>query len=238
MKIKYKNLFFRKSTSDILQVIFPLFCAACTIKLQEAELLICSKCRHELPIITNQQFNSHYINYNKNITLINILFKYEKNSVIQQLIHNLKYKNPVNLGKALAIWQLNSIQKELKEEQIDVIIPVPMHLKKFKTRGYNQINSYAKTLATHLNAKYAPKVLVKTKETKTQSKQSRKERFKNIKNSIKLNKKNDIENLHVLLVDDVITTGATMEACIESIKQVKGIKISIAAITIAFTQDL
>ena len=238
MKFKDNYLFFRKLTSDVLQVIFPLFCPACNSTLQKTELLICCKCRHELPVITIQQYNFHYIKKNKNINIINVLFKYELNSAVQQLIHNFKYKNPEKLGKTIANWQTNLIKKELNEQQIDVVIPVPMHFKKLKNRGYNQINSYAKTLANNLNAKYLPKVLIKIKETKTQSKQSRNERFKNIHNSIKLNPEIDINNLHILLVDDVITTGATMEACIESLKPTKGIKISIAAIAIAFTQDL
>jgi len=242
VNFKGNYLFFSKAISDIIHVIFPTHCAACSRILLKKELLICVNCRHELPVITNQKniqlTNNHFFKHKKHISSINVLFRYEKNSNVQQLIHNFKYKNPKKLGQTLAYWQIDSIKKELFMDEIDLVVPVPMHSKKLKSRGYNQINYYAKIIAHELNAKFLPKVLVKTKETKTQSKQSREERFLNIHESIKLNPKINIENLHILLIDDVITTGATIQACAESLNESSGIKISLVAIAITLFEDL
>lgn len=242
VNLKGNYLFLTKIVSDILQVIFPTYCAACKYFLHKKESLICTNCRHKLPII-NPQKGSQLI---KKQLLINspiihhtsVLFRYEKDSEIQSLIHNLKYKNPKKIGETLAYWHYNLLKKVLFTDKIDLIIPVPMHNKRQRKRGYNQITYYAKTLAQVLNAKYLPKVLIKTKETKTQSKQSRKERFTNMLDSFELNSEIDITGKHILLVDDIITTGATIQACVASLEKAKGVKISIAAIAITLFEDV
>ena len=241
VNLKGNYLFLTTVISDILQVIFPTYCAACKRFLHKKESLICTNCRHQLPII-NLQKNSQLINnqlFNSSSIIIHtsVLFRYEKDSEIQSLIHNLKYKNPKKLGENLAFWHNNLLKKVLFTDEIDLIVPVPMHYKRQKKRGYNQITYYAKTLAQVLNAKYLPKVLIKTKETETQSKQSREERFINLRDSFELNPKVNIDHMHILLVDDVITTGATMQACVASLQKATGVKISIAAIAITLFDE-
>lgn len=242
VNLKGNYLFLTKIISDILQVIFPTYCAACKHFLHKSESLICTNCRHQLPIIhskknpqliKNQLFNTPVI-----IQHTSVLFRYEKDSEIQSLIHNLKYKNPKKLGQNLGFWHADLLKNMLFTDKIDLVVPVPMHFKRQKKRGYNQITYYAKTLAQVLNAKYLPKVLIKTQETKTQSKQSREERFKNMLDSFQLNANIDIEYKHILIVDDIITTGATIQACIKSLQKAKGVKISVAAIAITLFEDV
>lgn len=217
-------------------MIFPTYCAACYQFLGSNELLICTNCRHQLPIITYQKntqlFKNQLFIKQNTITYFFSLFRYEKDSEIQHLIHSLKYKNSRKLGQNLAFWQLKLLTNMQFTDKIDLVIPVPMHYKKQKKRGYNQVSEYAKTLAQELNAKYSPKVLIKNRETKTQSKQTREERYKNILNSIELNPDFCIDHKHILIVDDVITTGATMQACISSLLKADGVRISIAAVAI------
>jgi len=236
VNIKDKYLFLTRALRDISIVIFPTFCVACNHFLSSEEQLICTKCRHQLPILSYHK--NIYLAEDqiiKNPQIINhtfVLFRYEKDSKIQHLIHHLKYKNSKKLGQNLAFWHLKLLSKMQFIDKIDLIVPVPMHHKKQRKRGYNQVFYYAETLAQGLNAKYLPEVLLKVRETKTQSKQTREERYKNILNSIELNPKICVDNKHILIVDDVITTGATMQACISSLLKASGVKISIAAIAI------
>ena len=236
VNLKDNYLFLSTIILDILQVIFPTYCAACNRFLHKNESLICTKCRHELPKLNLKKSsqlikNQYFTNLNIHIHF-SILFQYEKDSEIQSLIHNFKYKNPKKLGKTLAFWHFNTLKNLPFTDEIDLIVPVPMHSKRLKKRGYNQVSDYAKTIAQMLNAKYAPKVLTKVRETKIQSKQTRSDRFRNMLDSFFLNPEIDISNKHILLVDDVITTGATLEACIVSLQKATGVKISIAAIAI------
>ena len=243
-KVNFKDnyLFLTTAILDILQVIFPTYCAACKHFLHKNESLICTKCRHELPqlnfekssqLIKNQFFKTSTI-----VIHSSILFRYEKDSEIQSLIHTLKYKNPKKMGETLAFWQAEMLKNIPLMDKIDQIVPVPMHHKRQKNRGYNQVTDYAKTLAQVLNVKYSPKVLTKIKETKTQSKQTRQDRFKNMLDSFELNPKINIDHQHILLVDDVITTGATMQACVASLQKAKNIKISIAAVAITLFDEI
>ena len=236
VNLKDNYLFITRVICDISQVIFPTYCAACNHFLASNEVLICTKCRHQLPVITSQKSTQLIKNQlfakQNSVTHFCVLFRYEKDSEIQHLIHNFKYKNSKKLGQNLAFWQLKLLTNVQFIDKIDLVVPVPMHYKKQKKKGYNQVSYYAKTLAQELNAKYLPKVLIKNRETKTQSKQTRKERYENILNSIDLNPDICINNKHILLVDDVITTGATMQACMSSLLKANGVQISIAAIAI------
>lgn len=241
MNLKDNYLFLTKGINDILHVIFPTFCVACKHILHPKESLICTKCRHELPVLSfeknSQLIKNQFFTSSNVIVHTSIMFRYQKDSEIQSLIHYLKYKNPKKLGKMLAYWHVNMLKNIPLIDEIDLIVPVPMHAKRQKNRGYNQVSDYAKTLAQMLNVKYSPKVLTKIKETKTQSKQNRNDRFKNMLDSFDLNPETNINNKHILLVDDVITTGATIQACITSLQKATNIKVSIAAIAITLFDE-
>lgn len=236
MEFKDIYLFAKKNLLDTIQVIFPTNCMACNAILTHYEEEICIKCRHNLPFIISknqyQIFESETITKYSFVTQCSFLFSYEKNSKIQQLIHNFKYKKPKKLGLILSSWHYNLVKEWHFIDKINLVVVVPLHKKKLKTRGYNQLEFYAKNISKMLNAEFSSNVLLKIKETKTQSKQNRKQRFKNIKDSIILNPNINIQNKHILLIDDVVTTGATMEACLNALKNCNTIKVSIAAIGI------
>ena len=220
--------------NDILYLFLPKRCGACNTILEPYENTICTNCRHALPVASkNTLYNKLTKNIfeNSNINNVSTLFYYETNTELQELIHNLKYRNQTELGKIIGEWHASKLLESEDFKSIDFVVPVPIHSKKLRKRGYDQLETYGKTLATKLNAIYTTKILKKTKNTKTQSKYSRKERFENILNSIALSKTN-VENKHLLLIDDVITTGATLKACVKCLQQIKGIQISIAAIAV------
>ncbi len=202
---------------------------------------ICTVCRHSLPIInfsSSVENQMHDIFKDYEIKLASALFNFEKHTEVQELIHNLKYRNQKKIGKTIGNWHGAMLASDANFTHIDVVLPVPIHVKKLKQRGYNQVSNYGTILAKKLNADFNETVLKKVTYTKTQSKQTRQERLANILNTIGLQETVNLKNKHILLVDDVITTGATMKACIECLKKIEGIKISIAAMAVTLLEEI
>ena len=161
------------------------------------------------------------------------LFRFEKKGIVQQLIHGLKYKGYENIGFFLGNW-LGGELKDLEHyKYVDVVIPVPLHKNKLKKRGYNQVTKFGQQIAKALDADYKDDVLLKVTNTTSQTTKNRFTRWNNTDELFTILNDASIENKHVLLVDDLITTGATLEACISVLNKAKNIKISIATIAIA-----
>jgi len=222
---------------SVLNIFFPKVCYACLGALGDYEDMICVDCRHNLPV-TNFHFdNSKAIQkvlYGRcKIEHGTALFRFEKKSLVQQLIHGLKYKGYQNIGVLLGNWLGTELQQVNAYRDIDMIIPVPLHKKKLRSRGYNQVEKFGQHIAKALNVAYIDNVLVKISNTKSQTKKGRMARWVNSEELFDIQNLSSIENKHILLVDDIITTGATMEACILVLNRAKNIKISIATMAIA-----
>ena len=158
---------------------------------------------------------------------------FNKKGIVQELIHNLKYKGQQEIGAVLGIWYVEDL-KELKlENPFDVIIPVPLHKRKFRERGYNQVTAFGKALAEGLDITYDETVLYRKKYSKTQSKKNLLGRSENIENIFDIISTEKHQNKHLLLVDDVLTTGATLEACSRALLKIPDIKISIVCMAMA-----
>ena len=221
----------------IIDLFFPKVCYACHEVLNDHEQDICTDCRNNLPV-TN--FHFHKDNNVSKVFYARVkveygtaLFRFEKKGLVQQLIHNLKYKGQESIGVFLGDW-LGGELKTLKEySEIDMVIPVPLHKNKLKKRGYNQVAKFAQHIATALNAQYVDNVLLKVTNTDSQVLKSRFARWTSNEELFTLQNKSTIANKHILLVDDLITTGATMEACINVLNQAENIKISVACMAIA-----
>ncbi|MFI1745052.1 ComF family protein [Thalassobellus sediminis] len=222
---------------SILNLFFPKVCYACHNLLNDNEDTICIDCRHDLPI-TNFHFNDNdavkKVLYGRaKIENGTALFRFEKKGLVQQLIHGLKYKGYENIGFVLGNWLGGELKTLEPYKNIDAIIPVPLHKKKLKKRGYNQVTKFGQQLAECLNADYKEDVLIKITNTKSQTNKGRFSRWTNTDELFALKNMETINNKHILLVDDIITTGATLEACILVLNQTKNIKISIATMAIA-----
>lgn len=222
---------------SIINLFFPKVCYACHNLLNDNEDTICMDCRHDLPI-TNFHFDNNdsvaKVLYGRaKIENGTALFRFEKKGNVQRLIHNLKYKDHEHIGFVLGNWLGGELKTLESYKNIDVVIPVPLHKNKLKKRGYNQVALFGQQVAEALNADYLDDVLVKVTNTKSQVNKKRLARWTNSDELFTLKNIEAIDNKHILVVDDIITTGATLEACISILNQAKNIKISIATMAIA-----
>ena len=221
----------------MLNLFFPKVCYACNSLLLDNENHICTSCRQELPV-TNYHFNNddtvEKIFYGRvKIEQATALLKFEKKSKVQQLLHNLKYRGHETIGEILGQWLGHELNESGQYKTIDVVIPVPLHKNKQRKRGYNQVTKFGEQIAKALNVDYIDDVLIKTSSTGTQVFKKRLARWQTdneVFSTINLEK---INNKHLLLVDDIITTGSTIEACVNQLQKAKNIKISVATMAMA-----
>jgi len=152
---------------------------------------------------------------------------------VQKILHHLKYKSVKEIGSFLGnIYGTQLIQQE-KWKTVDLIIPIPLHKKKEKKRGYNQSEWIAKGLSAGMQIPYNTNLLIRSEFTETQTKKSRFHRWQNVKEVFQLTDLNALKNKHVLVCDDVLTTGATLEAAIQKLSVVPDIKISVVTLAAA-----
>lgn len=222
---------------DLLNLFFPKVCYACNRFLNDNEKHICIQCRHSLPV-TNYHFDNNNAVKKGFYGRIEIeagtaLFHFHKKGLVQELLHNLKYRGHETIGKVLGVWLGNELNQIPIYKTVDVVVPVPLHNRKLRKRGYNQVNKFGQEIAIALNANFNDSVLLKTTQTNTQV---FKDRLSRSFSNAEIFTVAEIESLigkHILLVDDIITTGATIESCVNVLRQIKDIKISVATIAIA-----
>ena len=210
---------------DIINLIFPKTCYSCKSVLVKNERVLCLKCYVDLPKHFNRQ-NIHQLILSvngKNYKLCRRC-KFQKKSAIQKLIYELKYNNKAYLGEYLG----KELYKNISHLQnVNYIIPVPLHDEKLSQRGYNQSELIAKGLQKHLKCTLLNDVLVRKENTVSQTNKSRFHRFENMAGVFYLTEKKELENKHIILLDDVFTTGATISECIKVLEQIRNINITI-----------
>ena len=160
-------------------------------------------------------------------------FEFRKGSEYQKILHHLKYKGQKELGEFMGVRFAREIQNSDFIQDIDTLCPVPLHPKRERRRGYNQSYHVAKGLADTLNIPIDSHSLIRKKFSTTQTKKSRYERWENVEDIFELRTPEIFEGKHILLIDDVVTTGATLEACANTIKKGCDCKISILTLAIA-----
>ncbi|MBT8206070.1 MAG: ComF family protein [Eudoraea sp.] len=222
--------------NDINNVLIPRLCFGCNDRLYRGEQLLCTVCRNHLPL-TEFDFQEENavdrIFYGRTeIYSAAALFFYQEEGIVQNLIHALKYKGQKQVGEFLGNWFGEVLKRGVPEDTIDLVVPVPLHKNKLRKRGYNQVAGFGQKLATHLRAEYRDDLLVKTANTKTQTRKNRWYRWLGSRELYLLRDPKILEHQHVLLVDDVITTGSTLEACALALHRAHGITISIAAMAV------
>lgn len=222
---------------SIINLFFPKVCSGCSSFLLANENVICTVCRHDIPL-TNHHLNPENDAFKKfygRIPVIHTsaLFYFHKKGIVQELIHNLKYKGHEEIGTILGEWYAEDLKNIKLLESVDEIIPVPLHRKKLKERGYNQVTAFGEAISSILNIDYNDSILIRNVYSKTQSKKTLLGRTEGIENifDVVFTEKN--HNKHYLLIDDVITTGATLEACSRALIKIPGAKISIVCIAMA-----
>lgn len=226
-----------KLFKHLINLLFPRTCAACGNLLLEGEDIVCTTCRFLLPKTGYEQNPDNPLAQmfygQMPFNAVTAEFFFSKTGKVQHLIHGLKYhhcrENGIFLGQEIG----KSLLKAPIFQGIDYIVPIPLHPKKEKIRGYNQSHVIAEGISEIMNIPIAEKCLVRSIFTDTQTKKSREERWQNVKDIFNVENPEILENKHVLLVDDVLTTGATLMSAGKALFQVKGIKISVATVACA-----
>lgn len=233
MKSFFKKL---KIVSDIENLIFPNECYSCEKELSRFENHLCSFCENDLPLTNFHLFNGESPTDKLFWGRVNITNTYshlffEKNKTSQTILFNLKYKNKPELGVYFGEKIGENLIKVKDFENIDAIIPVPLHHKKEFIRGYNQSEVLAIGINNILNKTLDLKTVQRTKHSASQTKKSRFQRWDNVNEIFKVNEK--IKHYrHVVIIDDVITTGSTIESIIHAIRK-KNPDILISVVTLA-----
>ena len=227
----------KKYFDSFVHIIFPHNCANCDSDTLHQDSFLCSKCFTLLPAtgffdVPDNPVEKIFYGRVK-IESAAAGFYFNKHSIIQNLISQLKYHG----NKEAGIFLGNQIGKYLKEskrfESVDVLVPVPLNLIKEKKRGYNQSHLIAQGITQEFKRPVINNLLIRASNTESQTRKNRLARFENMQNVFEVNKNISKDFKHILLIDDVITTGATLESCCIALKSLKGIKISISSIAIA-----
>lgn len=222
---------------DFLSLIYPRVCASCGNTLYKNEKVICTFCNYRLPK-TNYHFekNNPVIEIfwgRVNIESASAYYYFAKGSKIQHLIHQLKYKGKKEIGIFIGKQYGLDLIESPQFNTVDVVMPVPLHRKKQKQRGYNQSEQFAIGISGSMKIELDTKSLYRKIASQTQTKKSRFKRWQNVSEIFDVRQTDSLIGKHILLVDDVITTGSTLEACANALYKVPDVRISVAAIALA-----
>jgi len=230
-------LLFNQFCTDFFHLIFPDLCNACGTTLFEGEKQICIRCRHDLPYTDFHLYQDNAVarlfwgRIPCHAAMAMLYFR--KGSKVQSLIHSLKYKDQTGLGFVLGSMMGEKMKQSSYYSSADLIIPVPLHPKKERSRGYNQAKYIADGIGTTLHLPVDITSLIKSTATGTQTKKNRYHRFENMQSVFSVPDCSSLTGKHIILVDDVITTGATLESCGQALLANGAGKISIVAAAFA-----
>ncbi len=218
----------------LLNLLYPNLCAACQEVLLNNENVICYNCLLDLPRSLYYQDIENPIAkifWGKlKLEMAISAFTFTKKGKVQRLIHELKYKGNTRVGELMGIELGKEIDKAKITDKVDVVIPVPLHKKKLKQRGYNQSEFIAIGVSKVLNCEMNTTLLKRIEHSESQTKKSKYERWENVGSAFTLTNENQYIGKHILLVDDVVTTGATLEACCKKLEEIDGVKLSIGTL--------
>ena len=219
---------------SLLQLVFPHVCDGCGSDLLSEESRLCLRCLAAMP---ETNFEKHPGNpveklFWGRLSLINATAQYyfTKESLMQRLMHQLKYRGNKELGLQLGRLMGIAINDADRFNDIDALVPLPLFPSKEKRRGFNQATVLCNGMAEILALPVLNNIVSRPQHTDTQTKKGRIDRWKNIEGKFFLTNASAIENMHLLLVDDVITTGATLESCGSELLKAENIRLSIATL--------
>lgn len=231
---------FKSAFNSFVRLFYPRVCAGCGHNLLTGEEYICLTCHQNLvPTQFNlKQENAFFRNMSARIPIeaATSMYYFTKGGIIQNIMHEIKYKG----NRALAVYLGKMLGKKYLQDNVfssvDVIIPVPLHSKKEKSRGYNQCALIGSGIGEVMGKNLESRALLRKTFTTTQTHKSRVDRWENVKDAFQLGNTQHLKGKHILLFDDVMTTGATLEACARTLLEIEGVKISLA--TLVYTDEL
>ena len=222
---------------DFISLIYPKICLGCNNPLLKHEQCICSICQFHIP--KTNHFKTRDNNLQKlfwgkvQLNHAAALYEFVKDSPLQKMIHALKYEENKEVGIYLGKQIAYEIGESVFLKNIDYIITVPLHPKKEKLRGYNQSMCIAKGIQEIMKTEIDSTTLQRTVDTESQTKKNKYSRWENVGEVFQITDEEKLKNKHILVIDDVVTTGSTLESCVSILQQIKGIKVSIVTIAIA-----
>lgn len=223
--------------TDFVNLLYPRVCPCCGQNLFKQENLICTRCLYHIP-----KTNFHHFNDNPvarqfwgrvNVENATSYYFFYKGSKFQVLIHNMKYRGQKEIGYELGKIFGSELMSSSAYREIDLVVPVPLHVRKQRKRGYNQSEWIARGIAERMEKPIDTRALYRAIESETQTRKTRYERWKNVENIFKLKTADALKDKHILLVDDVVTTGSTLEACARVLLTIENTKVSIATLAMA-----
>lgn len=222
---------------NLINLIFPKLCNGCKNLLLKNEIIICSQCIHDLPFTLHHNLYPNEASKKFDgiipIEFCSSMLYFHHDGIVQNLIHDLKYRNQQKIGTLLGNWYANDLKTIHEKFNFTEIIPVPLHSKRLEERGYNQVTTFCEAIAKGIEIPLNSNLLFRNRYSKTQT-QKDKEHRKEVSNALFDVKFTNLDhNKHFLLVDDVITSGATLEACTRALLKIPDAKVSI--ITMAYT---
>ena len=222
---------------DFIRLLYPNTCTGCGNDLYKSKNLLCWRCIKELP---KTGFEMHADNFTSGIFYGRLQLEhafswlfFNKGSLTQHLIHQIKYRRNLDLGKYMGQLMAQSMLESGMYNDIDILVPLPLNKKKMRIRGYNQSMLLCEGMAEVLQKPVETVAVLRNRFTETQTHKTRLERLDNVDQVFGINDGHLLENKHALLVDDVITTGATMEACGLALLSIPGLKLSMASLALA-----
>lgn len=223
--------------SGLLHIIYPNLCAGCDADLPAGYSCFCFVCRRRL-----QTTDMHLVNENEFTNRFwgrlplrsgTAMYYFNRRSPIQYALHKLKYKNQPDIGQRIGRQLGLLLATSPLFESVEAIVPVPLHPKKERSRGYNQSAMLAAGISDTMHVPVLSGILIRQQFADSQTRKKRMERFHNVSEAFVLKKPERVQGKHILLVDDVLTTGATLETCGNALLKAPGIQISMATIAIA-----
>ena len=220
--------------NDLKELLFPRYCKVCRRRLMHSEQHLCINCLLELP-------RTHYERDPNNLLMQHLMewpeviratayFNYYKEGKYSSLIHHLKYYDHPEVGTYLGRLAATELKAGEFFDGIDLIVPVPLSKKKQRQRGYNQCDYIARGISEITGIAMCTDCIERSVNTDTQTAKGRIERWKNTEGIFRITNAEVLKDKHILLLDDVATTGATLHACISTLLTVPGVRISVFAL--------
>ena len=199
--------------------------------------MLCTQCMTDLPTtgFHHDRLNPTFLKFHGKVPISwgSSYLKFVKSGITQNLMKQLKYNNRPDVGEALGKWYGAELKSAGLEKEFDLLIPVPLHISKLRQRGYNQSDHIVKGLGGALGMDFHLHILKRAKKTSTQTKKSRVERWVNVDGVFQVIDESLLLNKNVLIVDDVVTTGATLEACCHSVLESGAEKVGVLTLATA-----
>jgi len=221
---------------DFVNLFYPETCIGCNISLSTGEQVLCTDCRTQLPVAYHDLMHNDKMSelFYARVALEHLtsLLYYEKIGTVQRLIHALKYQKQEHIGSFLGSWMGTYLSEDVRFNDVDLVVAVPVHPKRLRERGYNQVTKFGQCIADEMGVRFRESVITKNRNTIKQAQLDQRHRSDESQSPYQLGESMDLGQ-HILLVDDVITTGTTLTLCARELHKIPNTRISIATMGIS-----